>query len=199
MPEDLRRSLIRMEYEQPTQFGHLQRGADAQTIALAQHLRSLDIPCGEGPPLPRCTWIPVFSTRENPNPELTTAALVYAIATPTDVRSTVSEAAKPGMKVDATYVRNDGKDLLFTVLCDQLMTDDWNDNAEPIADPPERLGLAVEQGAQPSRTPVRHWRLAGGHDLWEMAIAEEQEWIRQCLKQDPGPSKDFRSGLEALG
>lgn len=166
-------------------------------MALVQHLRSLDIPCGDGPPLPRCTWIPVFSTQPNPNPELTTAALMYALATPLDVRRTVIEAAQPGAIVDATYVRYDGKDHLFTVLCDNLMGDDWNDNAESIAHPPGKLGAAVEQGAKPSRAPVRHWRLAGGYDLWEMAIAEEQEWIRQCLKQDPGPSRNFRSGLEA--
>ena len=199
MPEDLHRSLIRMQYEEPTRFGHLQRGADAQTMALVQHLRSLDIPCDNGPPLPRCTWIPVFSTGANPNPEFTTAALSFALATPTDVRRTVSQAAEPGMKVDATYVRYDGKDLLFTVLCDQLMDDDWDDNAEPIAGTPGRLGRAVEQAAQPSKTPVRHWRLAGGGELWEAAIAEEQAWIKRCLKQDPGPDKDFRSGLEAIG
>ena len=100
------------------------------------------------------------------------------------------------MTVDATYVPHRGQDHLITVLCDQTMDDTMGENATRIDRTPGRLGRAVEQGAALAGAAARHWRLAGAEDYWTRAIAEEQEWIRQRLGEDPGTDDDFRSGPE---
>ena len=196
MPEDIQKSLLRLQYEQPTHYDRLATAASIQEMTLVRHLRSLDIPCGDGPPLPKCSWLPVFSTLATPDPNLASTIITYALATPLDVRRTVADVTRPGMKVDAVYAFHEGNHILVSVLCDDKMTDDWGSNALSLQRDPPRLGLAVEQGAQPTRSQVRHWELIGGDALWEMAISEEQDWIRYCLKQDPGDDRDFRSGLE---
>lgn len=196
MPEDIQKSLLQLQYEQPTHYDNLTAAADIQELTLIRHLRSLNIPCGDGSPLPKCSWLPVFSTLDTPDPNLATTMVTFALATPLDVRRTVADATRPGMKVDAIYALHEGRHILISVLCDQMMTDDWTTNAELLPSKPGPLGTAVEQAAQPSQALVRHWELAGGDALWELAIDEEQDWIRQYLNQDPGPDRDFRSGLE---
>ena len=196
MPEDIRSSLLRLQYEEPSYFEDLKSSRIQKDRGFAAHLKELNIPCGNGPPFPRCSWIPVIRTDHSLDPEHVTATLRFALATPKDVRDNVQDAVRTGMIVDATYVAYKGKDHLITVLCDQLMEDTQDENALRIQRAPGKLGRAVEQGARRAKVEVRHWRLVGGEEYWEMAIAEEQEWIRQYLGEDPGPDDDFRSGLE---
>lgn len=196
MAEDIRNSLLRLQYEEPTYFRDLVSSGIQKDRGFASHLKALNIPCGDGPPLPRCSWIPVIRTDHGLDPDHVAATLRYALATPRDVRDNVQEAVRPGVVVDATYAPYKGKDHLITILCDRLMDDTQDENAVRISRPPGKLGNAVEQGVRRTNAEVRHWRLVGGEEYWRMAIAEEQEWIRQYLREDPGLDDDFRSGLE---
>ena len=197
MPDKITDALRRLSYEEPTAFQRIVHEGDQVETALVKHLRYLGIPCGNGPPLPYCTWIPVFSIMADQNPERCTAALTYALATSTDVRQTVLDAAQPGMIVDAIYAESHGEHHLIQVLCDRLMEDDWTNFATLLPSAPEPLGRAVEQGSVPAGTEVRHWDLAGGTELWEGHIAQEKDWMRQFLNMEPGPNVDFRRNLEA--
>ena len=196
MPENFRSSLLRLQYEEPTKFNTLVQANDMFEQAFVEHLRHLEITCGNGSPLPRCTWVPVIGTSRHENPELTNASITFALATPSHLRDTVYEAAEPGATVDATYVTHEGKQHLIMVLSDTLMQDDQNSTNDPILEPPGPLGKAVEQAAGAKGATARHWNMSGGDAYWEAAIAEEMEWIRQFLGEDPGTDRDFRSGLE---
>lgn len=196
MPEDIRTSLLRLQYEEPSHFEELVASRARHDQGFVAHLQALGISCGDGPPLPRCTWIMVIRTVRQVDAEHVTATLRFALATPKDVREKIQEAALPGMTVDATYVPYRGRDHLITVLCDRTMDDTMEENATRIAETPGRLGRAAEQGARLAGAAIRHWRLVGAEDYWPNAIAEEREWIRQHLGEDPGTDDDFRSGLE---
>ena len=196
MPQDISTSLLRLQYEEPSHFAEIVAGQTRHDQGFVAHLQALGIPCGEGPPLPRCSWIMVIQTDRQIDAEHVIATLRFALATPKDMRETIHEATHPGMAVDATYVPYRGQDHLITVLCDQTVDDTTGENAQRITNTPGRLGRAVEQGASEAGAAARHWLLVGAEDYWPKAIAEEQERIRQHLGEDPGTDDDFRSGLE---
>ena len=53
MAEDIRNSLLKLRYEEPTHFQNLVSSGIQKNRGFTSHLKALNIPCGDGPPLPR--------------------------------------------------------------------------------------------------------------------------------------------------